>query len=64
MLGRRVALVVCAAGAVAFGGGAAFAATHGGTHHPTKPKPAKLGPAFNVHYPCRHHGGGSIAGLV
>jgi hypothetical protein len=64
MLGRRVALVICAAGAAAFGGGAAFAAVHGGSHHPAKPKPAKLGPASNVRYPCHDHGGGSVAGLL
>jgi hypothetical protein len=64
MFGRRAVLVICAAGAIAFGGGGAFAATHGGSHHPTKPTPAKSSPAANVHYPCRHHGSGSIAGLV
>jgi hypothetical protein len=64
MFGRRAVLVICAAGAIAFGGGAALAATHAGSHHSTKPAPAKRGPASNVHYPCRHHGGASVAGLV
>ena len=64
MLGRRAILIVSVAAATAFGGGAAFAAVHGGSHHATKPS-AKFGPASNVHYPCRHHGASSsIAGQL
>ncbi|MGZ4289190.1 MAG: hypothetical protein ACXVQQ_02545 [Gaiellaceae bacterium] len=55
MLRQRIVLLVVA-GAVSFGGGAAYAATHGSAH-PAK-QPAPKAPRFvsNAHYPCHHHG--------
>ena len=59
MLGRRAALAVVLAGAAAFGGGAAIAATHGGSAHslqPPKLKPMKHRAVTNTHIPCHNHG--------
>jgi hypothetical protein len=59
MLRHKLVLAV-AAGAVSFGGGAAYAATHG-TSHPAK-KPARVHSTFqsNVHYPCHNRGAAKI----
>ena len=58
MLGRKTVVVAGFAAAVAFGGGAAIAGTHGSSQPVKTPKPAKTQApaASNVHYPCRHHG--------
>ena len=55
MLRQKLFLAV-ALGAVSFGGGAAYAATHGSSH-PAKKPPARTHPMqSNVHYPCHNHG--------
>jgi hypothetical protein len=53
MIRRKLVLAVCV-GAVSFGGGAAYAATHGASHPVKKPVRAQL--QSNVHYPCHNHG--------
>jgi hypothetical protein len=56
-------LTATAVAALAFGGGAPLAATHG-SHHAAK-QPAKAKPvASNVHYPCRHHDGAASKTLA
>ena len=46
------------AGAVSFGGGAAFAATHGSSPAAKPPVSKAKTPQLvsNVHYPCHNHG--------
>jgi hypothetical protein len=59
MLGRRAAFAAVLASVVAFGGGAAVAATHGGSPHTLKPPklmPVKQGGVTNVHFPCHNRG--------
>jgi hypothetical protein len=58
MLGRRTAFAVVVASAAAFSGGAALAASHGGS--PQKLQPPKLLPmkpqaVTNVHITCHNH---------
>ena len=56
MLGRRTAIAAVFCSAVAFGGGAALAATHGSAHHPAKApalKPVKH-QMLTQHF-TRHH---------
>jgi hypothetical protein len=55
MLGRKAVLATALAGAAAFSGGVAPAATDGGPH---VVKPPSLS---NVHYPCRHHDGSAAS---
>jgi hypothetical protein len=55
MLGRKVVLTAALAGAAAFSGGVAPAATDG-VAHVTKPPSLS-----NVHYPCRHHDGSAAS---
>ena len=55
MLRQKLVLAV-AVGAVSFGGGAAYAATHSASH-PAKKPPVRLhGLQSNVHVPCHNHG--------
>ena len=54
MLRQKLVLAV-ALGAVSFGGGAAYAATHSASHPAKKPVRAQ-GLQSNVHYPCHNHG--------
>jgi hypothetical protein len=58
MLRQKLVFAV-AAGAVTFGGGAAYAATHGASHPLKKPV---LGTHLqsNVHYPCHNRGAAKI----
>jgi hypothetical protein len=53
MLGRRSVAVAALVSTAAFGGGAAFAATHGGSHPAKKPavQPVRIS---NLHYGCHH----------
>ena len=57
---RQKLVLAVAVGAVSFGGGAAYAATHG-TSPPAK-KPARVHSTFqsNVHYPCHNHGAATV----
>ena len=55
MLRQKLVLAV-ALGAVSFGGGAAYAATHGASHPARKPTVRAPGLQSNVHYPCHNHG--------
>jgi hypothetical protein len=54
MPGRRLLVTAALCSTIAFGGGAALAASHQSSH------PAGKTPGFavrsNVHYPCRKHG--------
>ncbi|MGN6798354.1 MAG: hypothetical protein ACTHKS_09400 [Gaiellaceae bacterium] len=54
MLRKKLVLAV-AVGAVSFGGGAAYAATHGASHPATK-EPVRVHGLLqsNVHYPCHN----------
>ena len=55
MLRQKLVLAV-AVGAVSFGGGAAYAATHG-TSHPVKKPPVRAHAVqSNAHLPCHNHG--------
>ena len=51
---RQKLVLAVSVGAVSFGGGAAYAATHGASHPAKKPVRAQL--QSNVHYPCHNHG--------
>jgi hypothetical protein len=53
---RQKLLLAVVAGAVSFGGGAAYAATHGGSAPVKKPARAHSGLQSNVHVPCHNHG--------
>jgi hypothetical protein len=55
MLRQKLVLAV-AAGAVSFGGGAAYAATHGASHPARKPVRVHSTLQSNVHYPCHNQG--------
>ncbi len=55
MLRQKLVLAV-ALGAISFGGGAAYAATHGASHPARKPTVRAHGLQSNVHYPCHNHG--------
>ena len=57
MLGRRTAVAGLVA-VTAFGGGAAFAATHGSPHQVKPPtlKAPLVSPVSFIHYGCHHHG--------
>ncbi len=62
MLGRKAALAAVLAGAAAFSGGVALAATHGPHHAAPSKTPLHRSvvvqrTAPNVHYPCRHDDG-------
>jgi hypothetical protein len=59
MLRQKLVLAV-AVGAVSFGGGAAFAATHGASHPVKKPTVRTHGLQSNVHYPCHNRGAAKI----
>jgi hypothetical protein len=53
---RQKLVLAVAVGAVSFGGGAAYAATHSASH-PAKKPPVRLhGLQSNVHIPCHNHG--------
>lgn len=57
MPGRRIVAIAGLAAVTAFGGGAAFAATHGSSHQ-TKPPTLKaplVSPVSFIHYGCHHH---------
>ncbi|HET7129914.1 MAG TPA: hypothetical protein VFJ93_12645 [Gaiellaceae bacterium] len=56
MLRQKLVLAV-AVGAVSFGSGAAYAATHGASP-PAKKPPVRVHSTFrsNVHVPCHNHG--------
>ena len=55
MLRQKLVLAV-AAGALSFGGGAAYAATHGASHPAEKPVRVHGSLQSNVHYPCHNRG--------
>jgi hypothetical protein len=55
MLRQKLVLAV-ALGAVSFGGGAAYAATHGASHPAQKPQVRSHALQSNVHIPCHNHG--------
>jgi hypothetical protein len=59
MLRQKLVLAV-AAGALSFGGGAAYAATHGASHPAKKPAPARAHLQSNVHFPCHNRGAAKI----
>jgi hypothetical protein len=59
MLRQKLVLAV-AVGAVSFGSGAAFAATHGASHPVKKPTVRAHGLQSNVHYPCHNRGAAKI----
>ena len=59
MLRQKLVLAV-AVGAVSFGGGAAYAATHRASHPVKKPAPVRAHLQSNVHYPCHNHGAKTI----
>ena len=52
---RQKLVLAAAVGAVSFGGGAAYAATHGASH-PAKKPPVRTHLQSNVHLPCHNHG--------
>jgi hypothetical protein len=55
MLRQKLVLAV-AVGAVSFGGGAAYAATHGSSHPVKKPQVRLHRLQSNMHFPCHNHG--------
>ena len=55
MLRQKLVLAVVA-GAVSFGGGAAYAATHSASHPAKKPVRAHTRLQSNVHFPCHNRG--------
>ena len=55
MIRQKLVLAVTV-GAVSFGGGAAFAATHGASHAAKKPPARAHQLLSNVHIPCHNHG--------
>ena len=59
MLRQKLVLAVMA-GAVSFGGGAAYAATHGASHPVKKPAVRAHGLQSNVHFPCHNRGAAKI----
>ena len=59
MLRQKLVLAV-AAGAVSFGGGAAYAATHGASHPAKKPVPVRAHLQSNAHFPCHNRGAAKI----
>jgi hypothetical protein len=59
MLRQKLVLAV-AVGAVSFGGGAAYAATHGTSHPVKKPVRAHTGLQSNMHFPCHNRGAATI----
>jgi len=58
MLRQKLVLAV-AVGAASFGGGAAYAATHGASQ-PARKSPARAHLQSNVHYPCHNRGSAKI----
>jgi hypothetical protein len=58
---RQKLVLAVVAGAVSFGGGAAFAATHSASH-PAKKPPVRAHSRLqsNVHFPCHNRGAAKI----
>jgi hypothetical protein len=56
---RQKLVLAVAVGAVSFGGGAAYAATHGASH-PVKKPTVRAQLQSNVHYPCHNHGAATV----
>ena len=56
---RQKLVLALALGAVSFGGGAAYAATHGASH-PVKRPTVRAHLQSNVHYPCHNRGAAKI----
>jgi hypothetical protein len=57
---RQKLVLAMAVGVVSFGGGAAFAATHGASHPAKKPVRVHSTLRSNVHVPCHNHGAARI----
>jgi hypothetical protein len=56
---RQKLVLAVVVGAVSFGGGAAYAATHGSSH-PAKKPTVRVHLQSNVHYPCHNRGAAKI----
>ena len=57
---RQKLVLAVAVGAVSFGGGAAYAATHSASHPAKKPVVRAHGLQSNTHYPCHNRGAAKI----
>jgi hypothetical protein len=57
---RQKLVLAVVVGAVSFGGGAAYAATHSASHPAKKPVVRAPGLQSNVHYPCHNRGAAKI----
>ena len=57
---RQKLVLAVAVGAVSFGGGAAYAATHGASHPAKRPVRAHTSLQSNVHFPCHNRGAATV----